>query len=300
MSPQAPQRRGGEPGGARVLAIVMTHSAPDHLRRCVDAVRRQAGPAVDLLVVDVAGNPPAAGTLAEVDGVEHLRLEQNVGPAGGWHAGLERFLELGHELAWLMDDDCVPEAGAVSALVGVAEGDDSPSLVWPLLLELDTDRPVRGRGWCGALVSRSAVHVVGLPRRELVYWREDTEWFGRFAARGLDEARSPAVVRVALARPRASRPAWKYYYVIRNTVSGRIGSIAGALRSGATPRRRLVHAWFHVHRLLGSVGRLVVRIVVIDRTQVAVKLRYAARAVCDGWTGRLGLTVPLDDPDRPA
>lgn len=292
-------RDGTDPDVPTVLALVTTHSAPAHLRRCVDAVKAQEGAIVDVLVVDVAGAPPATSSLTGVEGVEHLRLDENVGPAGGWHAGLERFLETGHDVAWLLDDDCVAEPGALAELLRTATGSSSPGLVWPMIVD-EAGRPYRGRGWCGPLVTRRAVQAVGLPRREFVYWLEDSEWFGRIGAEPRGEGRSSgAVVRVAVARPGTARPGWKYYYVIRNTVWARTRAIHDAV-GGAGPRGRGRDTWFHLRRLVVTTARLFGRIVLIDRTQVIRKVRLAVMAVAHGATGRLGLTVPLDDPDRPA
>ena len=84
------------PKPVTVLALVLTHNAPDVLRTCVSRVLDQMEPGDKLVVIDNASEPAAAATVASLGPshrVEVLRLERNLGPAGGYARGLRRFLE---------------------------------------------------------------------------------------------------------------------------------------------------------------------------------------------------------------
>jgi GT2 family glycosyltransferase len=58
---------------------------------------------------------------ARRDGSFHsIRLEENTGGAGGFHAGMRACLSLPCTHMWLMDDDCEPDSEAVAELVVAA------------------------------------------------------------------------------------------------------------------------------------------------------------------------------------
>nr|MDQ5807787.1 glycosyltransferase [Actinomycetota bacterium] len=105
-----------------IWAVIVTRDRLALLEQCLEAVRAQARRPDRVLVVDNASSDGTAAWLAEQDDVEVLRLEENVGGAGGFHAGLERAHREGAEWMWLMDDDTIPRPDALEALL--RPGDD--------------------------------------------------------------------------------------------------------------------------------------------------------------------------------
>jgi GT2 family glycosyltransferase len=118
-----------------------------------------------------------------------------------------------------MDDDIVLSGDALERLLAAGKSMDTPAVLWPSQLS-PSGREQNYPGWYATLLSRSAVERAGLPRADLVWWIEDTEYLQRrVPASGVGEKRVRDVrITHGDARPEGVRPAWKTYYETRNTV----------------------------------------------------------------------------------
>jgi GT2 family glycosyltransferase len=265
-----------------VLAVVLTHNAPEALRRCLDAIDAQTSPPDRVLVVDNAsdaGIDPRPSHLP----TDVVRLPVNTGPGGGHAVGLARFLDSGAALAWVMDDDCVPDATCLERLLASARGQADDTLVLPYWVDVATGNGGFVTAWCGVLMSRALVMRLGLPRADFVWWAEDTEYLQwRVARSGLQPVEvGDAVVVHLRVRGSSRRPAWKIYYEVRNTVFFR-------LYVQRAPFRRFRWLFRSLAKLLG--------LIVVREDDKAAKLAAYGRGLFDGMTGRLGLRVPLNSP----
>ena len=112
--------------------------------------------------------------------------------------------------AWVMDDDIVPEPPCLAALSETAS--DRPAAAFAAIRSVQPDRSVGQWGsWCGFLIAREVVGTVGLPREELFWWAEDTE----YCHWRLPRAGFPLrFVEAAVVRPHSQEVAArvKYYY----------------------------------------------------------------------------------------
>ena len=86
-----------------------------------------------MVVVDNASTDGTADAVAGAHpDVQLLRLDHNTGGAGGFAAGIAAALADDAELIWLMDDDTVPEAGALDELLAArARYGGPPPACWP-------------------------------------------------------------------------------------------------------------------------------------------------------------------------
>jgi GT2 family glycosyltransferase len=263
----------------RVLAIVLTHNAPGALDRCLSAIDGQTRRADEVLVVDNASHPPATpngrGTPLRL-----LRRQTNDGPGGGHRAGLEAFLASGADMAWVMDDDCVPDAGCLAALLAHHAKLRKDRVVLPLWIDGATGAGSFLPAWCGFLLTRDLVRRVGLPRADFVWWAEDTEFLqSRMIDAGLHAAHAPeAVVTHLRVRTGPSKPAWKYYYETRNTIVYRV-----YIQS---------LTWTHLRLLTWSLVTLLGGILVREDHKLRKFVAFG-RGVLDGATRRMGMRVPL-------
>ena len=73
-----------------ICAVVVTRDRLALLQQCIEALRAQTRRPDRVLVVDNASSDGTAAWLAGQADVETLRLEENLGGAGGFHAGLSR------------------------------------------------------------------------------------------------------------------------------------------------------------------------------------------------------------------
>lgn len=260
-----------------VLTIILTHSSPRTLSACVAAVRGQTCPPGHVLVVDNDGDPPASATLFGQAGVEVVRRTVNDGPAGGWEFALAEFLNRDEKWVWLLDDDVVPAPDCLEQMLRDAWTSDSPTVLWPRIRQW-WGEPHDYPGWCGVLLAREVVETIGLPRGELVWWAEDTEYLQRRVGVAGFEARTveAALVVHGNARDEPVMPPWMMYYQVRNTIYYRVYV------------QRLIHPFRLTRSLTKSLGAALVP----PGPRWARLRRYLHGAV-DGITGRLGLRVEL-------
>ena len=256
-----------------VAAVVVTYNAPETLCRCLAALREQTRKPDLVIVVDNASTPPAAPDLTGLD-ISVLRSEMNGGPAGGFANGLERFLETEARYAWVMDDDCEPDPQTLAMLI--ADADESTIVVPAQVSATGTrNRPA----WGAVLIPRRVVETVGVPRRDFVWWCEDTEYLQwRIPRSGFATHNSRAVVRSKQPRRAGRKPLWKYYYEARNATYVRI--------------------YNKKHTRVKRLYRLLVRkpLVILASDERRFRaLWWHNRGVIDGLFGRLGIRVALDD-----
>ena len=263
----------------RTLAIVLTHDAPDALDRCLAAIDAQTTRPDEVLVVDNASRVRAEAGARAVS-VEVRREACNSGPAGGHAAGIARFLASGFDVAWVMDDDCVPEPECLERLLTRLGAEPGGGIVFPSWIDAATGDAHFRTAWCGFVAARETVARLGVPRADFVWWAEDTEYLQWRPHREAIRVEQEPAARVLHDRVRwvAEKPAWKYYYEVRNTVFFRLYVQRKPFRRFKWLSRTLV-------KLLGQI--------IVREDHKGAKLAAYGRGLVDGLTGRLGLRVAL-------
>ena len=234
-------------GSPRVVAVVVTWQRLDLLRESLGALRSQTRPPDAVVVVDNASTDGTAEAVAaEHPTADLVRLARNTGGAGGFAVGLQRALDAGADLVWLMDDDTVPGPGALAALLEARDRTPGrpPALlasrvVWedgrdhpmntprPYPLSPPARRraaaaagcvPVRSASFVSVLVDAAAVREVGLPLADYFLWNDDFEFTTRLL-RGRPGVWCPASVVVHRTKAFGSTdadPGPRFYYEVRN------------------------------------------------------------------------------------
>jgi hypothetical protein len=276
-----------------VMAVILTHDAPRALERCLAATAAQSVKPDAILVVDNASREPVDRLVAGIEHCSVLRMTENLGPAGGYAAGLEVFRDSTFHFAWVMDDDCVPNRDALEAQLAIA----SPDGIVLAGVQATGDTRENGHGWWGALIPHEIVDRVGVPNADLFWWTEDTEYLqwripqAGFSVRWTDHP----VMAISRARADESKPAWKYYYESRNQVFHRLH----VQRTHVVPRPENLLLRVRAWRAWRSVSKLAVRALLREREQRMRKLAMVVRGAFDGVRGKLGRTVPVDSAHRP-
>jgi GT2 family glycosyltransferase len=208
-----------------------------------------------LLIVDNASSDgtlealEAAGFLAH-SRTTYLRLNDNLGGAGGFARGIAYALEHGAAWVWSMDDDAVPAPDALASIMG---SDPEPGniyasvagtdgqLAWPLkpigdppgqVLRAVADVPaiveVENVPFLGLLTHQRLIERIGLPAAEFFIAADDTEFCVRARALGASvfavgtsrishpNARVLTLRLGPLALAYLDLPPWKRYYDTRN------------------------------------------------------------------------------------
>jgi rhamnopyranosyl-N-acetylglucosaminyl-diphospho-decaprenol beta-1,3/1,4-galactofuranosyltransferase len=232
----------------RVVAVVVSYNRRSLLEEALDALQQQTRRPDEVLVVDNASTDGSPDLVRDrFPDARLVSLKRNVGGAGGFAAGLAIAVEeLGADWVWLMDDDTVPTATALAALLGVLARDEardatvlSSRAVWtdgtahpmndprPWLFASRAERaragrlgatPIRTASFVSMLVDASAVRRVGLPVADYFIWNDDFEYSAR-VIRGHSAYSVPASVVVHKTRQLASTdldPGERFYYEVRN------------------------------------------------------------------------------------
>jgi len=263
----------------RILAVVLTHNAPDSLARVLRAIAAQTTPPQGVLVVDNASDPPVEreGLPDIAPEVTVFRSDVNGGPAGGYALGLQAFLDSDFRHAWVIDDDMLPEPECLERLWVVAEKDLETTFVFPVSYQIDGSFGA-WPSWCGFLVSHRIVEEVGVPRADLFWWAEDTEYLQwRIPKAGYPmRVVGDAIVRHDSIRHGVGIPVWKYYYEARNML--------------------YVHMYVkhRVGRYPRNMSKLIARAILREPEGRLVRLMAAGHGVWDGARGRLGITYPTE------
>jgi len=223
----------------RISAVVVTYNRIDLLRELLERLDTIAE-LDEILVIDNASTDGTGAWLAGLEGGETgspgegphravpvlgRTLATNRGGAGGFHDGLAWAMERGAELAWLMDDDGLPDRDCLPRLLAETDLDfwgpvvvdrAAPErLVFPIRLPggtkvvhdlADVRAAASGTGrlegivipFNGVLVTRELVNRIGLPREEYFIWGDDHEYRLRAEAAG---ARIATVVDARVQHP---------------------------------------------------------------------------------------------------
>ncbi len=119
------------PNDVRVTAVVVTFDRVELLKEALQALQGQSRPIDHIVVVDNASTDGTQGFLdALVDAennVEVVRLDRNVGGAGGFAEGMRQAHAAGCDWIWLMDDDAAPAPDSLRILLAQTVQPAQPS-----------------------------------------------------------------------------------------------------------------------------------------------------------------------------
>jgi len=277
------------PGTPRVAAVVVTYNRRELLLEALAAVAAQSRAPDEVIVVDNASADGTADAVrASYPAVRLAGLTRNTGGAGGFAYGLATALAGGADLVWLMDDDTVPEPGALRAMLAVRASwpGRPPALIASRVLWTDgrphpmntprvkpfasgAERRAAAGAGCQPIRSASFVSVLadagecrrrGLPQADYFLWNDDFEFTTRLL-RGNVGLLCPASVVVHKTKTFGSSdtdPGERFFYEVRNkiwTLTSRapLAPAERVLYGGATLRRwARTFARSHDRRTLAS------------------------------------------------
>lgn len=297
-----------------ITAVVVTHNRPTELIQVIAALQNQTYPPSRILVLDNASPIPAAQTLADFSGIDIVRSATNTGGAGGFALAMQTAMKDAKcDWIWLMDDDAIPRANALEALVASQTALQRATPAKPIgalcstVFEFNAIAPTHRRTFSGTtglerklplsvytkgstveidtgsfvgfMVNAAAVKSVGLPNAAFFLAYDDTEYSLRLQKAGwhvyLAVDSEIDHLRGAESRLRSSNFGAKHYYNIRN--------------------RLVVVRQYAQHKAIASAIACLLGLAIwaLSRSSFSPSaVRTLSQALCDGFAARLGPFMP--------
>ena len=125
--------QGPGPGATpRVAAIVLNYNGRDITLEAIGSLSRMDYPACDILHVDNGSSDGSSEAIAEAfPEVRTVRVEENIGPAGGLNLGMSEALDGGYDYLLFLNNDIEAAPEMLSELVAVAESSQEIACVGP-------------------------------------------------------------------------------------------------------------------------------------------------------------------------
>lgn len=257
------------PVSERVVAIVVAYNRRDLLVETLRGLEAQSRPLEAVIVVDNASTDGSADLVANgFPSVELVRLDRNTGGAGGFTVGIERALTtLDADLVWLMDDDTVPDSGALDELLIARRAAPKGAAIFASAVRwtdgrphpMNTPRirpfarrssvaaarrygcyPVRSASFVSVMIDTEAVLKLGLPVADYFLWNDDFEFTGRLLRHGLGYLCEKSTVehRTRVFGSTDIDPGPRFFYEVRNKIwllrfSSALGAGERVLYTGA-------------------------------------------------------------------
>ena len=235
-----------------VAVVVVTYNRADLLTGLLDGLAAQTRRPDAVIVVDNASTDHTREVLeARTDLPLHVTSsEENLGGAGGFHLGVRAAYDAGWDRVWLVDDDVVPAAGCLEALMAVDEDcliavreDLSGALVEKAAVEFDLRNPlainpkrstvdgtyadrasmpdlveVRNVAFEGFMARRGVVEEIGFPDPSFFIFYDDAEYAvrARRAGHRIWAVRDAVLVRQLDFNQQHDLSGWKGFYMYRN------------------------------------------------------------------------------------
>jgi GT2 family glycosyltransferase len=125
-------------GRPSIAAAVLSYNRCAQLEECLGALCHQALPLDEVMVVDNASMDSTPEMVQQkFNGkITHVRREENLDSAGGFHEAIRLLHEKGHDWVWVIDNDVKPAEDTLKVLAeSPAFADSVVGPVVPLVLD---------------------------------------------------------------------------------------------------------------------------------------------------------------------
>lgn len=180
----------------KVIAVVVTYNRQVLLSECIAALRNQTRKIDKILVINNGSNDNTENWLNQQKDIEFFN-QKNIGSGGGFNKGIQLAYEKGYDWIWLMDDDGFPKEDALENLLedvdeklclrncAVINKTDKNTFVWKTgnYKGIDEENEQKIQNFAhpfnGTLLHKEIIKKVGLPKKELFIWGDETEYYHR-------------------------------------------------------------------------------------------------------------------------
>lgn len=206
----------------KIIAVVVTYNRPFLLCRCLIAINNQTKKTDRIIVIDNNSTENCQAVFQKFifnNKIEFnvpitwIKLNENIGGAGGFSEGIQEAYKLNPDFIWLMDDDGYPDKNCLEVLLSLS---DKKLFIGPIVLD-DKDKndlsfPLRIPGslrtirtkkdferfflkeenlvtgvllpFNGVLLPTYKLEQIGFPIRDFFIWGDEVEYTKRFLKSG--------------------------------------------------------------------------------------------------------------------
>lgn len=237
------------------VAVVVTYNRRQLLETTLQGITSGTVLPSVIVIVDNASTDGTADFLAGYSGpvaTDVVRLEKNLGGAGGFVVGMERaVLDHAADYVWIMDDDTEPQPQALekaveaSSTYGEIAGEEpsfvASRVVWtdgrdhpmnrmrPRMRTSEQDREwaaaaggiqIRTASFVSILIEAEAIRHHGLPIADYFIWNDDLEYTARISRgrKAIAVAESMASHHTKSFGDAGADPGARFYYEVRNKI----------------------------------------------------------------------------------
>lgn len=218
--------------------LVVTYNRKNKLienLECLTSLSKTKGYDYKIYVVDNHSTDGTYEILMARDDIEYIRLEKNIGGAGGFYRGIKKCMDDGMDFVWGMDDDAFPQKDALQKIL--SQYIKNPQNCYWSNCNKDVDGFINGikktNVWMfvGFFLDAEKIKKVGYPRSDFFIYHDDAEYAYRLQKNGYkiykikdsiishkDSFENNIETKYVGKKQLCyfSIPNWKCYYLIRN------------------------------------------------------------------------------------
>jgi len=128
----------------KVVMVLLNWNGLEDTLDCLRSISVMNYPNYDVIVIDNASDHDPTSKIAEsFPSVEVIRMESNLGYAGGNNEGIKRGIALGGDYFWLLNNDAIVYEDTLSLLIDEILKDSNIGLVSPVIYNDDSDKSVQ-------------------------------------------------------------------------------------------------------------------------------------------------------------
>lgn len=274
----------------RVGAVIVTYNNASMLKNLLEDLLNQTRRPDEIIVID---NASSDSTESMIKGlflsVHYVRLDENMGSAGGYYEGIKLACE-NNDLVWTLDDDVFVDKNALETLMkwlDILEKSEQIGVVRSWLTEspsFSIPKRIKSFAWRGTLIKKEVIEGLGLPRKEYFMYADDVEYSFRIVKNGyamfwipeshVIEKRKDDKIRLKLFRNETIAYADKFrlYYAFRNQINLYLN----------------YHNWADLIVSLAYAIKVIILFTLIRRLNCINEIKAVAKGVWDGLRGKLG------------
>lgn len=173
----------------RIGTVIVTHNNVTMLRSLINDLLKQTRKPDEIIIIDNASSDETELLRSEYPHLHYIRLQENLGSAGGYHEGLKAACK-NNDFVWTLDDDLIIDKNALELLerwwrileknyrLGAVRCTMSRSLKSLDPIKINTF------AWRGTLLKKEVILDVGFPLKEYFLYAEDDEYAHRIEKNG--------------------------------------------------------------------------------------------------------------------